>query len=250
MCCLHVCTYIMYMPSDQGCQKRAFDSLELELQTVWAVMYVLGIKPRRSGQCSYSLSHLSSPYFFVCICINIHVCECWHACPCSITGQFHVLVLPFTCSEVRSLVFFSHVLETNWPKDFWRIICILLPSYLRDARIDQTVKVWLLCDSGASSWSPLTVTLSIFTHWASFPTLYSLPLRYFVFTHRIKTEGIWLEIVFLHLCWFIDKFLKSCHLPGISLETKSTKTLRRKWCPFLRLGLEGMGQRHNFSLAS
>lgn len=55
---MHVCMYVCVwtcMPWAQGCQKRALDALELELQWLWATMWMPGTEPGSSTRTSSAL---------------------------------------------------------------------------------------------------------------------------------------------------------------------------------------------------
>lgn len=61
---LHVCFWIMCIPSDHWGQRRALDALEMELQTVVSPHISAGNWTRtlcKSSKCSWQLSHLSIP---------------------------------------------------------------------------------------------------------------------------------------------------------------------------------------------
>lgn len=66
--CMRVCLCTICPPGIHGNQKRLSDPLELQLQTCWAMMWVLGIEPRPHGraasQWSKPLSNLSDPLPF------------------------------------------------------------------------------------------------------------------------------------------------------------------------------------------
>lgn len=54
--CLHICVSTMCMSGAGSSQKWVWDSLDLELQTVWATMWVLASEPRSPERAASALS--------------------------------------------------------------------------------------------------------------------------------------------------------------------------------------------------
>lgn len=55
---LHVCLHTTYVPDALYGQKNVSDLLEVELQTVWATMRMLGIEPRSSKRTTSAINYL------------------------------------------------------------------------------------------------------------------------------------------------------------------------------------------------
>lgn len=69
---IHICVCSMRMSGAHGGQKRTLDSLELELEMMWATMLVLGMESRASGRTT-ALNPEPSPLLLMLICVDLSI---------------------------------------------------------------------------------------------------------------------------------------------------------------------------------
>lgn len=80
--CMSVCP--SYAWSAQGGKRRVLEPLELESQTLWGSMWMLGVKPGPLRKSSLflqpPLTHFKKDYYTFKICMCMHVHSCVHDC--------------------------------------------------------------------------------------------------------------------------------------------------------------------------